>query len=74
MQETSRGRPRAAGTGSVDAHSGAQANIKVLHISGYTKTTIMRKDLLMEGISFLQEPFTTVELSCKVREVLDSKA
>ena len=47
--------------------------IKVLYMSGYTDTTIIRKDLLVAGSAFLQKPFSLDVLARKVREVLDAK-
>ena len=44
---------------------------KVLYVSGYTDDAIVRHGVLEEQVSFLQKPFSTLALACKVREVLD---
>ncbi len=48
--------------------------IKVLYMSGYTDDIIMRHGVLDERMPFLGKPFTVVELTRKVREVLDSQS
>jgi PAS domain S-box-containing protein len=45
--------------------------IKVLYMSGYTKSAIVHHGLLEEGINYIQKPFTVEALSRKVREVID---
>jgi two-component system cell cycle sensor histidine kinase/response regulator CckA len=47
---------------------------KVLYMSGYTDDIIVRHGVLDEGMPFLGKPFTAVDLTRKVREVLDSQA
>lgn len=47
---------------------------KVLYMSGYTDDIIVRHGVLDEGMPFLGKPFTVVELTRKVREVLDSQS
>jgi two-component system, cell cycle sensor histidine kinase and response regulator CckA len=47
-------------------------NVKRLFMSGYTANVIAHHSVLDEGVSFIQKPFSTKELSAKVREVLDS--
>jgi two-component system cell cycle sensor histidine kinase/response regulator CckA len=46
--------------------------IKVIFMSGYTEQIIAADGVLEPGMAFIQKPYTTETLSCKVREVLDS--
>jgi PAS domain S-box-containing protein len=45
-------------------------DIKVLYLSGYTEDAIVNEGTLDSGKAFLQKPFTLLNLSRKVREVL----
>jgi len=47
--------------------------MKVLYMSGYTDQTIVSQGILEEDISFIQKPFSPVDIAKKVREVLDQK-
>ena len=46
-------------------------SIKVLFISGYTDKEIVEKGELIDGINFLQKPFSIVGLGEKIRQILD---
>jgi two-component system cell cycle sensor histidine kinase/response regulator CckA len=48
--------------------------MKVLYMSGYTDDVILRHGVFDEGMPFLGKPFTVVDLTLKVREVLDSQS
>jgi two-component system cell cycle sensor histidine kinase/response regulator CckA len=48
-------------------------SMKVLYMSGYPDEAISQHGVLEPGLSFLQKPFRPVELTCKVREVLDAR-
>ncbi len=48
-------------------------SIRVLYMSGYTDDAIVRTGVLDEGKSFLQKPFTPVQLARKIREVLEDR-
>jgi CheY-like chemotaxis protein len=47
-------------------------DLRVLYLSGYTDTTVVRKGLLDGGALFLQKPFSNDLLTRKVREALDT--
>lgn len=46
---------------------------KVLFMSGYTDDAISKHGILDPDVAFIQKPFSTVELTRKVRAVLDDK-
>ena len=47
--------------------------LKSLFVSGYPAGLIASRGLLEDGVHFLAKPFTTAELSAKVRAVLDGE-
>jgi PAS domain S-box-containing protein len=49
-----------------------QPDVRVLFASGYTDNAIVHHGVLDPGVAFLQKPYTAVELSAKVRQVLDA--
>ena len=48
-------------------HGGA----KVLYTSGYAESAIAREGVLLEGVHFLEKPYTLAGLARRVRELLD---
>ena len=46
---------------------------KVLFTSGYTHNSIMRRGVLKPGVRFIQKPFSPLDLTRKVREILDDR-
>ena len=48
-------------------------NIKRLFMSGYTADVIATRGVLEEGMSFIQKPFSMLDMSAKVRDVIGSK-
>ncbi len=63
--------PVMSGRGLADALSSLRPEMRVLYMSGYTDDAIVRHGILLEGVPFLQKPFTPQRLAAKVREVLD---
>jgi PAS domain S-box-containing protein len=49
----------------------ARPRTKVLYMSGYTDSVIVRHGILREGVRFLEKPFAGDVLACKIREALD---
>ena len=47
-------------------------DLKVLFISGYTDSSLLRESALRSSITLLQKPFTPAQLVQKVRELLDT--
>jgi signal transduction histidine kinase len=60
-----------SGPALAEALSALRPSIRVLYMSGYTDEAIVRTGVLDEGKPFLQKPFTPLQLSRKIREVLD---
>ena len=47
------------------------SGLKVLYMSGYTDEIIAHHGVLLEGIEYIQKPFTLDRLARKIREILD---
>ncbi|GIK40997.1 MAG: hypothetical protein BroJett011_48300 [Chloroflexota bacterium] len=63
--------PRLGGANLAEQLRAARPQLKVLFMSGYTDSTIIRYGLPQTGSAFLQKPFSPRRLVQKVREVLD---
>ncbi|WP_020585504.1 PAS domain S-box protein [Desulfobacter curvatus] len=48
-------------------------NIKCLYMSGYTRNVIAHRGILGEGLNFIHKPFSRMDISLKIREILDEK-
>jgi signal transduction histidine kinase/CheY-like chemotaxis protein len=62
-----------SGPAVAEALRALRPSIRVLYMSGYTDEAIVKTGVLDEGKPFLQKPFTPMQLSKKIREVLDSE-
>ena len=51
-----------------------KSSVGVLYISGYGEEEVRRSDLLKNGATYLQKPFSTHDLARKVREVCERTA
>ena len=51
---------------------GARPEARVLYVSGYADSAIVRHGALQEGVAFLHKPFSAEALTRKVREILDA--
>ena len=49
-------------------------NIKILYMSGYTANVIAHKGILDEGFNFINKPFSSQEISVKLRKILDENS
>jgi len=61
-----------SGAAVAEALLAVRPSIRVLYMSGYTDEAIVKTGVLDEGKPFLQKPFTPLQLSKKIREVLDA--
>lgn len=55
-----------------DLIRGTRPGIKVLFSSGYTAEVIDKHGILDKGINFISKPYTSQELTSKVRDILDA--
>ncbi len=51
-----------------------QPGLKTIYMSGYTESSLLRHDLEVDNILYVQKPFTLESLTNKVKEVLASPA
>jgi signal transduction histidine kinase len=63
--------PRISGRVLAQELARARPGIKVLYTSGYTDDAIVHHGVLNPGTHFVAKPFTSADLTRKVREVLD---
>ena len=49
----------------------ANADLKVLYTTGYTRNAIVHNGILDPGTQLLPKPFTVEDLAAKVRSILD---
>jgi signal transduction histidine kinase len=62
-----------SGPAVAEALCALRPSIRVLYMSGYMDEAIVRTGVLEEGKPLLQKPFTPLQLSRKIREVLDER-
>ena len=46
-------------------------DLKVLYMSGYTKDTIAKHDVLEQGVHIISKPFSSTNLAVRIRDILD---
>lgn len=63
--------PGISGRALADSLSSIHPRMRCLYMSGYFGDAISNQGILDEGVNFIQKPFTIVDLTAKVREVLD---
>jgi len=63
--------PKMSGRELANSIISLRPGIKVLYMSGYTDNAIVHHGILIEGMNYIQKPFTLESLARKVREVLD---
>ncbi|HEY0257671.1 MAG TPA: ATP-binding protein, partial [Candidatus Methylacidiphilales bacterium] len=64
--------PLMGGKAMVESLKITNPEIKILFTSGYTDNTLDRNGVLDEGVAFLPKPYTTLNLTRQVREMLDA--
>lgn len=62
--------PEMSGRALADKLQKYNPDMKVLYISGYAESAIVDHGVLIEGIPFLQKPFSPQSLTTKIREML----
>jgi PAS domain S-box-containing protein len=64
--------PKMNGKDLADTVKELYPDIKVLFMSGYTDDVIAHHGVLDEGVNFIAKPFSLMDLTAKVRDVLDT--
>jgi two-component system cell cycle sensor histidine kinase/response regulator CckA len=64
--------PSMGGREVADRLAAIRPGLKVLYMSGYTGNTIRHHRVRETDVAFLPKPFSPVDLTCKVRQMLDS--
>jgi len=62
--------PRMGGKSLADALLTLRPNMKVLFLSGYSESTILRRGHLDSGVSLLQKPFPPEALVSRIHEIM----
>lgn len=62
--------PGIGGRQLVDAALKVRPDLKVLFMTGYTRSAVVHNGMLDQGVNFLPKPFTLEELGNKMRQVL----
>lgn len=66
--------PRMSGAELASALASDRPEMRVLFVSGYAESTVLRHGAIDVTTRFLQKPFSLKALARKIREVLDAKA
>ena len=65
--------PHMGGVQVAEQLAAERANMKVLFMSGYAESTVLRHGVVDVRSCFLQKPFTLRALACKIREILEQQ-
>jgi CheY-like chemotaxis protein len=65
--------PRMSGRELTDRLRSTRPDTAILYMSGYTDDAVVLNGVLAEDMAFVQKPFSTATLACRVREVLDRR-
>ncbi|TFG99356.1 MAG: PAS domain S-box protein [Calditrichales bacterium] len=64
--------PEMGGKELAEKIAGILPNLKILFTSGYTDNHIVRSGRLNTGINFIQKPFSILDISKKIRTIIDN--
>jgi CheY-like chemotaxis protein len=65
--------PEISGSELADRALKVRPELKVLYMSGYTDKSVVHRGIIEPDVNFIQKPFSSNDLTSKVREVLDKE-
>jgi DNA-binding NtrC family response regulator len=66
--------PEISGSELADRALKVRPELKVLYMSGYTDKSVVHRGIIEPDVNFIQKPFSSNDLTSKVREVLDKES